>query len=169
MHSTTGATEQFKSPIYNDGYGLVDPDYRPSRPQSNADAVEDCGRQHRAQTRVLDYGGGNDMFCAALRAARLSGGAELRSDGAAHAHRPEGKFELVTCFETIEHLPDPRWRDRLPPGGIRGRPGLVPFSTLAQPPDFRNMGMNWWYVGPRNGHISIFCKQALVRTFGRYG
>jgi len=29
--------------------------------------------------------------------------------------------------------------------------------------------VSWWYVGPRNGHISIFTKQALARAWGRHG
>ena len=30
-------------------------------------------------------------------------------------------------------------------------------------------GVSWWYVGPRNGHISIFSKQALAMTWARHG
>jgi hypothetical protein len=29
--------------------------------------------------------------------------------------------------------------------------------------------MSWWYVGPRNGHISLFSKQALELALSRYG
>jgi hypothetical protein len=29
--------------------------------------------------------------------------------------------------------------------------------------------MSWWYVGPRNGHISIFTKQALAAAWGKHG
>jgi hypothetical protein len=43
------------------------------------------------------------------------------------------------------------------------------YSTLTQPDDFHNHGVSWWYVGPRNGHISIFTKQALARAWGRHG
>jgi hypothetical protein len=30
-------------------------------------------------------------------------------------------------------------------------------------------GVGWWYVAPRNGHISIFSRKALAIAFGRYG
>jgi 2-polyprenyl-6-hydroxyphenyl methylase/3-demethylubiquinone-9 3-methyltransferase len=85
-----------------------------------------------------------------------------------HARRPNGKFEIVTCFETLEHLPDPN-------AGIAlilqclAEPGLVLFSTLLQPPNFGKSGVNWWYVGPRNGHISIFSRRALALAWRRYG
>ena len=81
---------------------------------------------------------------------------------------PEGKFDLVTCFETLEHLPDPI-------AGIAdiaicvAEPGAAFDSTLTQPDDFDRQGMSWWYVGPRNGHISIFSKQALAMAWGRHG
>ena len=47
--------------------------------------------------------------------------------------------------------------------------GLLFFSTLVQPADFDKQRLNWWYVGPRNGHISIFTKQALAAAWGRCG
>ena len=47
--------------------------------------------------------------------------------------------------------------------------GLFLFSTLAQPANFNDLGMRWWYIGPRNGHISIFTRQSLAHAFGRHG
>jgi Methyltransferase domain len=47
--------------------------------------------------------------------------------------------------------------------------GLLFFTTYAQPADFEQHGMNWWYVAPRNGHISIFSRPALARAFERHG
>jgi len=114
--------------------------------------------QHKAETRVLDYGGGNDTFCAALREHGFPIALSYDPMVPQYAQRPEGKFNLVTCFETIEHLPDPN-------AGIAALvefaadPGFIFFTTLVQSPDFEQLGMNWWYVGPRNGHVSIFSKQ----------
>jgi 2-polyprenyl-3-methyl-5-hydroxy-6-metoxy-1,4-benzoquinol methylase len=85
-----------------------------------------------------------------------------------YARQPEGKFDLVTCFETLEHLPDPV-------AGIErivdcvAEPGAVFYSTLTQPADFDKQGVGWWYVGPRNGHISMFTKQALALAWARHG
>ena len=72
-----------------------------------------------------------------------------------HACAPNGKFDLVTCFETIEQLADPlagiaRIADHI------AKPGAVLYSTRTQPADFDNFGLSWWYVGPLNGHVSIF-------------
>jgi len=71
-------------------------------------------------------------------------------------------------FEARRDLPDPV-------AGIArivdcvAEPGGVLYSTLIQPADFDKHGVSWWYVGPRNGHISIFTKQALALAWARHG
>jgi SAM-dependent methyltransferase len=162
------STEQFKANIYNEQYKLVDPDYETVRPCVNAEFVAQNWGPIKAQTRVLDYGGGNDAFCAALRDAGFPVAVSYDPMVPEYARRPEGKFDLVTCFETLEHVPDPV-------AGIASivefaaDPGLILFRTLVQPDDFEQQGVNWWYVGPRNGHISIYSKQALAAAWQRYG
>jgi len=160
--------DQFKTHIYNDGYLAFDPDYAIQRPSSNAKMIAGLWSAHRSDMRVLDYGGGNDVLCAVLRANGFREAVTYDPMVPQHSHRPEGKFDLVTCFETLEHLPDPI-------SGIAqivecvAEPGAVFYSTLTQPADFDKHGMSWWYVGPRNGHISIFTKQSLVVAWGRHG
>jgi 2-polyprenyl-6-hydroxyphenyl methylase/3-demethylubiquinone-9 3-methyltransferase len=159
--------DQFKARIYNEGYITVDPDYQSMRPRSNADMVVRLLGEHRAKVRVLDFGGGNDAFCNALRLRGFPFAVTYDPMTPEHAHRPDGKFELVTCFETLEHMTDPA-------AGIAliveylAEPGLVLFSTLVQPTNFNQLGLNWWYVGPRNGHISIFSQQALALAWRRH-
>ncbi len=158
----------FKTHVYNDGYLALDPDYVAKRPRVNADAVERLFGAHKAQIRVLDYGGGNDVLCSVLRTAGYAAAVTYDPFTAEHACRPEGMFDLVTCFETLEHMPDPL-------AGIAAmlaslaEPGLVLFSTLLQPPDFDRMGLHWWYVGPRNGHVSLFSRNALALAWRRHG
>jgi len=159
---------QFKTHIYNDGYHAVDPDYRTARPSGNAGFVANTWGAHKTGMRVLDFGGGNDIFCSALRANGFPVAITYDPMVPEHASRPEGKFNLVTCFETLEHLPDPV-------AGIAriaecvAEPGAVFYSTLTQPADFDKYGLSWWYVGPRNGHISLFTKQALAAAWARHG
>jgi hypothetical protein len=158
----------FKTHIYNDGYLAVDPEYAEARPRNNAAAVLQLFGGGSEKPRVLDYGGGNDVLCAALRAAGFPAAVTYDPFVPEHAMPPEGRYELITCFETLEHMPDPM-------AGIGAilahlaEPGLVFFSTLLQPQDFHAVGLKWWYVGPRNGHISMFSRDALVKAFGRHG
>jgi 2-polyprenyl-6-hydroxyphenyl methylase/3-demethylubiquinone-9 3-methyltransferase len=160
--------DQFKTHIYNESYHAVDPDYLTARPSANADFVATTWATHKTDMRVLDFGGGNDVFCSALRASGFPVAVTYDPMVPEHAAKPSGKFNLVTCFETLEHLPDPL-------AGIAriiecaADPGAIFYSTLTQPADFDNHGLAWWYIGPRNGHISIFTKQALAAAWGRHG
>ena len=159
---------EFKAHIYDDGYLALDPDYVAKRPRVNAGVVERLFGAHKAQLRVLDYGGGNDVLCSALRSAGYASAVTYDPFTAEHASLPEGTFDLITCFETLEHMPDPL-------AGIAAmlaslaEPGLVLFSTLLQPPDFDRAGLNWWYVGPRNGHVSLFSRKALALAWRGHG
>jgi 2-polyprenyl-6-hydroxyphenyl methylase/3-demethylubiquinone-9 3-methyltransferase len=160
--------DQFKAHIYNDDYIAFDPDYLATRPSANAGVVASLWADHKAGMRVLDFGGGNDVFCSALRASGFSEAVTYDPMVPEHASRPNGKFDLVTCFETLEHLPDPltgiaRIADCV------AEPGAVFYSTLTQPADFDRHGMSWWYIAPRNGHVSIFTKQALALAWARHG
>ncbi len=35
--------------------------------------------------------------------------------------------------------------------------------------DFAAWGLGWWYVGPRDGHISIFSRKSLIAAWRRFG
>jgi 2-polyprenyl-6-hydroxyphenyl methylase/3-demethylubiquinone-9 3-methyltransferase len=160
--------QEFKTHIYNDGYLAVDPDYVRVRPTQNAGVVAKLWAQHKDAMGVLDFGGGNDVFCKALRASGFREAVTYDPMVAEYASKPDGKFDLVTCFETLEHMPDPV-------AGIGkmieclAEPGAVFYSTMTQPAHFDTLGMSWWYVAPRNGHVSIFTRQALTHAWARHG
>jgi SAM-dependent methyltransferase len=161
--------EQFKANIYNEQYKLADPAYENgSRSRQNADVIARLWDRYKTETRVLDYGAGNDGFCAVLREHGFPVAVSYDPLVPEFARRPDGKFDLVTCFETLEHMPDPI-------GGIASilefsaEPGLIFFTTALQPPDFDQQRLNWWYVAPRNGHVSIFSRPALTAAWERHG
>jgi SAM-dependent methyltransferase len=160
--------EQFKKYIYNADYGLFDPDFQTVRPSANAEFILRYWGSIKSEIRVLDYGGGNGAFCAALRNAGFPVAVTYDPMVEEYATRPIGKYDLVTCFETLEHLPDPLT-------GIASltefsaESGLILFGTLVQPPDIEQQRLNWWYAGPRNGHISLFSRQSLMIAWDRSG
>ncbi len=160
--------QEFKAHIYNDGYLAVDPEYATVRPTGNAGRVAALWAQHKTAMRVLDFGGGNDVFCSALRTSGFREAVTYDPMVREYAGKPDGKFDLVTCFETLEHMPDPV-------AGIGkiveclAEPGAVFYSTLAQPANFDSLGISWWYVAPRNGHVSLFSRQALTLAWARHG
>jgi hypothetical protein len=160
--------EDFRRHIYNDAYKLADPDYVSTRPRANADVVARLWGAIKSDLRVLDYGGGNDAFCTALREAGFPVAVTFDPLVSEYAAPPEGRFDLVTSFETFEHMPDPA-------AGIASivtlaaEPGLIFFTTLLQPEDIDKQRLGWWYAGPRNGHVSLFSREALRRAWGQHG
>jgi hypothetical protein len=160
--------EEFRTHIYNDDYLLCDPEYAQGRPVGNAGLVEKFWGERKQSIRVLDYGGGNDALCATLRARGFPTAISYDPIVPEYARRPEGKFDIVTCFETLEHMPDPV-------AGIgkivefAAEPGLVFYSTFTQPDNIEACGLNWWYVAPRNGHISLFSQRSLAVAWSHYG
>jgi hypothetical protein len=160
--------EQFKTYIYNENYLEIDPDYMGPRPHANADALVRMWGKHKAEMRILDFGGGNDLFCTRLRANGFAVAVTYDPMVSAHARRPDGKFDLVTCFETLEHVPNPV-ASVAQIVEFAAEPGFILYSTVVQPADFINQGLAWWYVGPRNGHISLFSKRALTHLWSQHG
>ncbi len=158
----------FKVNIYNAEYIDVDPDYKEVRPNNTASMVQQLFGASMAGLRILDYGGGDGALCTKLRDAGVLDVQTFDPFVADFARRPAGKFDLITCIETLEHMPDPMAGIASILSSMKDA-GLVLFSTLLQPSDFATHGANWWYVGPRNGHVSIFSRNALERAWQHYG
>jgi 2-polyprenyl-6-hydroxyphenyl methylase/3-demethylubiquinone-9 3-methyltransferase len=157
----------FHTYIYNDDYVHADPDFVDVRPRSNAALIAELFRSSAGPPRLLDYGGGNGLLARLLRE---RGWAATSYDPfyPEHGRRPAARFQIVSCFEVLEHsttpfdtLRDLRW--------FMDDGGLILFSTLLQPADFDAEGLGWWYAAPRNGHVSLYSRGAmnvLVRRAG---
>jgi len=158
--------EDFRRYIYNADYGLVDPDYAETRPVGNARLVAESFEGSRDRIRILDYGGGSGLLAEQLRERGFR--AETYDPFSEFDVMPEGRFDLVTCFEVMEHVPRPR-ETVAAMAGLLQDAGAILFSTLVQPPNFTQVGLGWWYAAPRNGHISLYSTAALARLFGEVG
>ena len=160
--------DEFRRHIYNDGYARVDPDYAVERPAGSAAVIASLLGEACRDIEVLDYGGGNGALAGLL--CRDHGMRAVSYDpfDPASQGMPTRRFPLVTCFEVLEHSPDPRATIRAIAGLVQDG-GFVLFSTLVQPDDFDRQAMNWWYVAPRNGHVTLFSKQALAAAWAEAG
>ena len=158
--------QEFAEHIYNDGYTAVDPEYDSIRPRNSARFVAGALAASRERITILDYGGGHGLLARTLRDVGFR--AESWDPFVEGGVPPSRVYEVITLFEVMEHLPDPTQTVAeiarlLAPGG------MVLFSTLLQPEDMATQGLNWWYAGPRNGHISLYSAEALRRLFATHG
>ncbi|MFY0569959.1 class I SAM-dependent methyltransferase [Archangium lansingense] len=143
--------QTFKRRIYNEEYGLADPPFEIERPTRLAAWV---ARFARPGMRVLDYGGGEGLLARSLREVGIdavSWDPFYDSSG-----KPAGSFDLVTCFEVVEHVPDQRRLFFELASLSRG--GVCVFLTLIRP---ERVEGDWWYASPRNGHISLHSETSL--------
>lgn len=153
---------RFEEDIYNADYGVVDPDYLQIRPTSNAEVLRSIFPVFPPTLRHLDYGGGNGLLSRQLSAAGWHSKSydpfvDKQTDIASL-----GQFELITAFEVFEHVPDV-WALMSDLSSLLAQDGLVLFSTLLSDGNIHpNQRLSWWYASPRNGHISLFSRNALT-------
>lgn len=160
--------DDFRREIYNEGYAAADPDYAESRPAASADLIGTLFGEACRGLEVLDYGGG-DGALAVLLGRQHGMAADVYDPFNPACDVPPGRtYPLVTCFEVLEHTPDPRATIRKIASLVR-TDGMVVFSTLVQPADFLRSGLDWWYVAPRNGHVTIYSAQALQALWAELG
>jgi 2-polyprenyl-6-hydroxyphenyl methylase/3-demethylubiquinone-9 3-methyltransferase len=153
--------------IYNDDYLLVDPDYTEVRPRGSAANLCSLFSIQKPR-RTLDYGGGHGALAELLRSAGFPWVETYDPFVPRHAARPADRFDCVLSFEVVEHSTDPvkTFADM---NSFLEDPGVIIFSTLLQPIDIDLMGLNWWYAGPRNGHVSLYSRVSLQKVADRFG
>lgn len=158
----------FETHIYNSAYGEVDPDYEIIRPDHNAKLVGDGFAKAASTLSVLDYGGGNGRLALKLREAGFAATETYDPFFPDHRTRPGRTFDLVTCFETLEHMNDPT-QGASDIASFLADGAMVLFSTLVQPADFARQGIGWWYIGPRNGHVTLHTRASLGLMWRQLG
>jgi hypothetical protein len=160
------SVEAFRKHVYNNDYAVVDPDYGAVRPASNAKVIEQAFHASREKLSILDYGGGNGALARQLEEQGFR--AMTYDPFSEFSARPAGRFNLITCFEVMEHSPFPE-KTVSDMSQLLADPGLILFTTLTQPANFDELGLQWWYVGPRNGHVSVYSRQSLAILFEKAG
>ena len=151
--------DEFAQFIYNEDYVKVDGEYAGVRPEREAAAMARRLKGH-GHLRILDYGSGSGLFAQGLRSRGFD--AVQTYDPFSSPARPQGRFDVITCFEVLEHTIAPRAclddiASFLEPGGC------ILFSTGIQLADIDVLRANWWYIAPRNGHVSIYSLNSLAR------
>lgn len=146
--------------VYNDAYIQVDPDYTGARTEGAAQIILQCFGSHRNKMRFLDWGGRPGILARNLRENGF-----LCSDNHDPFYTrlpstPSGTYDLVGCFEVLEHVVDPKQTIQTIAKYVK-TDGLILMSTALQGSEFASAGLTWSYIAPRNGHTSIYSPSAL--------
>jgi 2-polyprenyl-6-hydroxyphenyl methylase/3-demethylubiquinone-9 3-methyltransferase len=157
----------FQSRIYNDDYHLFDGDYAEARPRQMAQLVDGI-LEGRHDLRILDYGGGSGRLAGFLRERGYKVVDSYDPFEPEFARRPAAGYDVALCFEVLEHVPDPV-ATLADIRSLLNSDGLLIATTLYQPQEISRLGADWWYLAPRNGHISLFTSQALGQAAQRAG
>lgn len=106
---------------------------------SNASAVADTFRAGARNHRDSRFDGGNGVF-----ASHLSQGftATTYDPFFGFNERPSRRFDVITCFEIMEHTPFPG-RTTAEMRELLANDGIILFSTLIQPADFDQQRLHW--------------------------
>lgn len=153
----------FAENIYNADYIKFDPDYSGERAANQAKNIIFNYSFARKSIRHLDYGSGGGQLTEKL----INSGFNSTSyDPFIHSEAPHGKFNLITCFEVLEHVPDPLAL-MCDLATYLDDEGVLTTSTLLLD---KTTDLNkWWYAAPRNGHISLYSVEALENLAAQNG
>jgi 2-polyprenyl-6-hydroxyphenyl methylase/3-demethylubiquinone-9 3-methyltransferase len=156
--------EQMIEKIYNREYAMADPDFLGSRPHHFARELQEQLAPLRGDLVALDFGGGSGLLAELMR---VAGFADFDSYDPFFANNaaPSRTYDLITAFEVVEHA-----RDAIEPFrqmlSLLRPDGTLLFSTMLQP---RHVDANWWYMAPRNGHVSLHSRRSLHTIALRLG
>jgi 2-polyprenyl-3-methyl-5-hydroxy-6-metoxy-1,4-benzoquinol methylase len=153
----------FAEHIYNADYHLFDPEYGGERAARQAKNIIHNYHWVRKQIRHLDFGSGEGQLTERLVKAGFDSTAY---DPFVQLEAPVGKFNLITCFEVFEHVPDPRRLMRHLASYLDDT-GILIASTLLT--NEQGLLADWWYAAPRNGHISLYSGQSLGKLAVQHG
>lgn len=154
---------QFIAGIYNERYREADPEYfNGERARRFLPTVLDLMAKKGLHS-VLDYGGGDGALTGLLSSNGKRAVCYEPLMGVLPAAVQPGSFDLVVAVEVLEHTPTPRETVHQAIGLIR--PGGMMLFTTALCDGLPKQSTDWWYIAPRNGHVSIWSSQALSLTF----
>ena len=125
------------------------------------------GKKKPWEADILDFGCGTGNFIATGRDALALKvwGTDINRPSFGTDHflpQVDRKFDIIVSCEVVEHLPDPVGTFRMIRGWLK-RGGVFAFQTAYYDP--RHCDRDWWYIGPKNGHISLYSAKSLDYLF----
>lgn len=158
---------KFATFIYNKDYPVLDGSFNGARSGALANILYLGFRDSLPELSIMDYGGGSGIATALLSAFGTKR-VVTYDPFAAGAKRPEGKFNIVCCFEVFEHATKPKDLVADLMSFVDTDNGFLFMSTEFQPPDIETQKTGWWYIAPRVGHVSFYNQGAFEMLFAAH-
>ena len=166
-HLDSYSHSELSSTIYDEYYWTqLDPDDRSTVPLTFIRRFM-VGKQKR----ILDYGCGHGHGVSLLRAKGYDAfGYDIGTDFVAQHCSNDwdelpSRYDFIFSFEVVEHLVEPvvlfEDLDR-----CLTEDGVLFCTTYLYQED---QGRDFWYIAPRNGHVSLFSRRTLQYLSARYG
>ena len=149
--------------IYNEDYYLADPGFEEARPLAFAVSLANWLAPLRSEIASLDYGGGSGVLAAIMRQKGYD--YDSYDPYFINTTLPARLYALATSFEVAEHATDPM-KTFATMMSFLNRDGALLFSTNLSP---CGVTSDWWYIAPRNGHVSIYTARSLQCLADRLG
>ncbi len=158
----------FQQRVYNHQYLLADPPFAGERPARLAGYLAGLLGDEYKDLRLLDFGGGSGQLEAFLKDHGIHNCTTYDPHHHENSIRPNLEFDLVTAFEVVEHVSDQYslFRDLC---SLVNDNGVLLMSTLLQPENIDSLGVDWWYVCPRNAHMTFHTRESLCLVLQEYG
>lgn len=153
--------KELREKIYNDEYIKIDPDFLMVRPRVLARSLVEICPDPRG-VKHLDYGGGTGTLSELLNI--VGWASEHYDPHMSKQLEPEGKYNLVTAIEVFEHSNNPQ-KLMQSISSILSSKGVLIFTTHLSD---NRQSIDWNYIAPRNGHISLYSQQSLKLLAKQY-
>ena len=150
---------EFQRHIYNEGFFATDPGFLMERPGRRARELAGFFPA-REKLAILDYGGLNYSTVEGLKEAGFAraGRIDLLDSGQPPV---EGKFDIVSCCDVLERVPDAREMAHELAGYVAENGAILCVTQM--------QGDYAAVFGPRQGHVARFSPQAVAALWQAEG
>lgn len=159
--------DDFLENIYNKEYIQVDPEYAIIRPRNSANYFVSLVN-HNKSISVLDFGAGSNEFSKELKARGYNAIGWDVMWGTEIPFKYGTTFDFVTAHEVMEHTPTPWETTEQIVSFLKPNSGKIVFTTQIVD-EINGQGINFPYIAPRNGHVSIHSHKSLEIMFNKFG
>lgn len=148
--------------IYNDiYYSDVDKEYKAIRPDRQAAELAFILKPYAHVIKGLDFGGGNGKTAFNMRATGFDYISYDPHSSDKNVRIDPSVINFISAFEVFEHHPQPLELMRELIQCSNDERLVILICTSRLPNILRHTPLQWAYIAPRNGHISIASKNSM--------